>query len=89
MTESEPDDGDEGQVLPELCDLCGAVVTDSTGLYAVVPDSSSFHAVDPLLDGKRMVVGYSREHLADLVEQCKRRPFAPAELFAGGAPVAL
>ncbi|MFF3393477.1 hypothetical protein ACFYW1_21455 [Streptomyces sp. NPDC002669] len=33
----EPDAGDEDEALPELCDLCGAVVADSTEWYAVVP----------------------------------------------------
>lgn len=79
----EPDAGDENEALPELCDLCGTVVADNTELYAVVPDSSVVHAVDPRLDGKRMVVGCSREHLAELVEQYKGRPFIDAELWAG------
>ncbi|MFD4376817.1 hypothetical protein [Streptomyces sp. NPDC058486] len=78
-----PDAGDEDEALPELCDLCGAVVADSTELYAVVPDSSVVHSVDPRLDGKRMVVGCSREHLAELVERYKHRPFIGAELWAG------
>ncbi|MYT25993.1 hypothetical protein GTW69_37960 [Streptomyces sp. SID7760] len=78
-----PDAGDEGETLPELCDLCGAVVADNTEWYAVVPDSSAVHAVDPRLDGKRMVVGCSREHLAELVAQYERRPFIDAELWAG------
>ncbi|MDR3082508.1 MAG: hypothetical protein LBV60_16555 [Streptomyces sp.] len=77
----EPDAGDE--TLPELCDLCGAVVVDSTELYAVVPDSSVVHSFDPQFDGKRMVVGCSREHLAELVGQYEHRPFIDAELWAG------
>ncbi|MFJ5220172.1 hypothetical protein ACIP98_36470 [Streptomyces sp. NPDC088354] len=79
----EPDSGDEDEALPELCDLCGAVVADSTESYAVVPDSSIVHSVDPRLDGKRMVVGCSREHMAELVAQYKHRPFIDAELWAG------
>ncbi|UQW99267.1 hypothetical protein [Streptomyces sp. RerS4] len=79
----EPGAGDEDEALPELCDLCGAVVAGSTELYAVVPESSAVHSVDPRLDGKRMVVGCSREHLAELVEQYKNRPFIDAELWAG------
>ncbi|MFI5752434.1 hypothetical protein ACIBBE_42810 [Streptomyces sp. NPDC051644] len=83
MTDSAPDDGDEDEAHPGLCDLCGAVVSDSTEWYAVVKDSSAIHAVDATFDGKRMVVGCSREHLAELVEQYKRRPFTDAELWAG------
>jgi hypothetical protein len=59
------------------------VVSDSTQRYALVPDSSAVHAVDPQLDGKRLVVGCSREHLAELAEQYKCRPFVAAELWAG------
>ncbi|MGW1617377.1 hypothetical protein ACWCQZ_50455 [Streptomyces sp. NPDC002285] len=81
MTESEPEDGsDEAQ--PELCDLCGAVTWDSARWTAVVPDSSSI-TVDPEFDGKRLIVGCSREHLAALTDCYKHRPFMDAELWSG------
>ncbi|GGX55570.1 hypothetical protein [Streptomyces noursei] len=83
MTDSEPDDGAEDEARPELCDLCGTVVSDSTQWYALVRDSSSIHAVDAQFDGKRMVVGCTKEHLAELVKQYKHRPFVDAELWAG------
>jgi hypothetical protein len=83
VTDNGPEPGDEEEAQPELCDLCGTVVSDSTECYALVPDSSSIHAVDPKFDGKRMIVGCSREHLAELVEQYKQRPFVDAELWAG------
>ncbi|MEU8975899.1 hypothetical protein AB0D11_43105 [Streptomyces monashensis] len=86
MSDDEPDvtdETDEEAPQPELCYLCGAVVDDSTEWCAIVPDSSSIHAVDPKLDGKRMVVGCTKEHLAELVEQYKQRPFVDAELWAG------
>jgi hypothetical protein len=83
VTDNEPDNGDEEESQPELCDLCGAVVSDSSEWYAVVPDSSSIHAVDAKFDGKRMVVGCTQEHLRELVEEYKRRPFVEAELWAG------
>ena len=35
------------------------------------------------MDGKRMVVGCTQEHLRELVEQYKRRPFVDAELWVG------
>ncbi|MGX5185744.1 hypothetical protein ACWKT5_23705 [Streptomyces avermitilis] len=79
----EPNLGDEDKALPELCDLCGAVVADATEWYSVVQDSSVVHSVDPRLDGRRMVVGCSREHLTQLIEQYKDRPFVDAELWAG------
>lgn len=74
---------DEDEVLPELCDLCGTAVSNESEIYALVPDSSAIHAHDPKFDGKRMVVACSREHLAELVEQYKHRPFIDAELWAG------
>lgn len=39
--------------------------------------------MDSQFDGARMLVGCSREHLAELVERYKRRPFVDAELWAG------
>ncbi|POX48956.1 hypothetical protein [Streptomyces sp. Ru72] len=78
-----PEAGGEEEAEPEICDLCGAVVSDSTEWYALVRDSSAIHAVESKYDGKRMLVGCSREHLEDLVEQYKRRPFVDAELWAG------
>ncbi|MFB7509759.1 hypothetical protein ACFC0P_41295, partial [Streptomyces broussonetiae] len=46
-------------------------------------DSPSNHAFNPNLDAKRLIVGCPREHLAELVEQDKQRPFVDAELWAG------
>ncbi|GAA3048539.1 AsnC family protein [Streptomyces glomeratus] len=79
-----PDDSGEEGPHPELCDFCGAVIPGGTVEWlALVRDSSAIHAVDPRLNGKRMLVGCSREHLARLVEQYKCRPFVAAELWAG------
>ncbi|MDF3291533.1 hypothetical protein [Streptomyces silvisoli] len=81
MTDSgEPD---EGEALPELCDLCGTEVSDETEVYALVPDSSVIHSHDPKLDGKRRLAACSRGHMAALVEVYKQRPFVDAELWAG------
>ncbi|MFF3910321.1 hypothetical protein ACFYZJ_31225 [Streptomyces sp. NPDC001848] len=44
---------------------------------------NSYAPVSHQYDGKRMLVGCSREHLEELVEQYKRRPFLDAELWAG------
>ncbi|MCL3999049.1 hypothetical protein [Streptomyces lavenduligriseus] len=83
MTDSEPDVVGEDDAQPELCDRCGAVIDDGSELYAVVRDSSVVHAHDPKLDGGRMIVACSREHLRDLQEQYRQRPFVDAELWAG------
>ncbi|MGW3956036.1 hypothetical protein ACWEKM_35185 [Streptomyces sp. NPDC004752] len=48
-----------------------------------MPDSSVVHAHDAKFDGKRFITACSREHLAELVEQYKQRPFVDAELWAG------
>ena len=78
-----PDNGDGDEVPPELCDLCGTVVSDETELYGLVPDSSAVHAHEAKFDGKRMIVACSPEHLAELREQYRRRPFVDEELWAG------
>ncbi|MGV9566026.1 hypothetical protein [Streptomyces sp. NPDC003480] len=49
---------------------------------ALIRDSSAI-LTESKYDGKRMLVGCSREHLDELVEQYKRRPFVDAELRAG------
>ncbi|MFE3187125.1 hypothetical protein ACFXKR_40765 [Streptomyces violascens] len=83
MTDSEPDAVGEDEAQPELCDRCGAVIDDDSELYAVVRDSSVVHARDPKLDGGRMIVACSREHLRDLREQYRKLPFVDAELWSG------
>ena len=67
----------------ELCDLCGVVVSDGTEVYALVWDSSAIHAVDPDLDGRRMIIACCDDHLTELIGQYKRRPFLRPELWAG------
>ncbi|MFE1856395.1 hypothetical protein [Streptomyces sp. NPDC059489] len=51
--------------------------------YAFVPDSSAIYWHDPKMDGRRMVMTCSVEHLEQLVEEYRRRPFVDAELWAG------
>ncbi|MGW1617426.1 hypothetical protein ACWCQZ_50820 [Streptomyces sp. NPDC002285] len=55
---------------------------DSARWSAMVPDSSSI-TVDPKFDGTRLIVCCSRQHLAELTEQYKHRPFVDAELWQG------
>lgn len=74
---------DEDEVAPELCDLCGTVITDGSEVYARVRDSSAIHAHDARYDGERLVVACSREHGAELRRQYRERPFVDAELWAG------
>ncbi|WP_431682408.1 hypothetical protein [Kitasatospora sp. KL5] len=69
--------------LPELCDVCGAVLADGEELYALVPDSSAVHAFEPDFDGKRVLTACGVDHLAEIVDQYRRRPFVPEEQWAG------
>ncbi|MFI9270947.1 hypothetical protein ACIGXM_09595 [Kitasatospora sp. NPDC052896] len=77
MDDMDPDD------LPELCDKCGTVITEDDELYALVPDSSALHEDDPRLDGKRVLTACSIDHLGDLVEEYRRRPYLDEEQWAG------
>lgn len=72
-----------GQGVPELCDLCGTVISEATELVALVQDSSAVHAHDAAFDGWRLVTACTQEHLRELVEQYRQRPFVEAEQWAG------
>ncbi|OEJ21400.1 hypothetical protein AS594_38130 [Streptomyces agglomeratus] len=41
------------------------------------------HAHDSQFDGQRLIVACSPDHLDELIEQVKRRPFLDDELWAG------
>ncbi len=83
MTDS--DDHDEvGDIAPpELCAVCRAVILDKSEVYDLVPDSSAIHAREAMFDGKRVVVACSREHLAELREKYRDKPFVDEELWTG------
>ncbi|MER6366371.1 hypothetical protein [Kitasatospora sp. NPDC001527] len=66
----------------DLCDHCGSVVLGEDLLGALVPDSSAVHAIDPGLDGRRVVTACSAEHLAALVDVYRHRPFVDEEQWA-------
>ncbi|MFB7668523.1 hypothetical protein ACFC1R_32145 [Kitasatospora sp. NPDC056138] len=83
MDETGPNDQEPDPELPELCDECGTVLDDGEELYALVPDSSALHAFDPDFDGKRVLTACSLDHLAELVEQYRRRPYVAEEQWAG------
>ena len=77
------DEEGAAEALPKLCDLCGATVADDSEWYASVRDSSVVHAYDPKGNGRRLLVECTSEHLKQLIEQYKRRPFIDAELWVG------
>ncbi|MCQ4079726.1 hypothetical protein NGB36_03730 [Streptomyces sp. RB6PN25] len=81
MSSTEEPEGEEQR--PELCDLCGAVICNDAQVYALVPDSSAIHSVDARLDGVRMVTACSPDHLAELQENYRLRPFVDEELWVG------
>jgi hypothetical protein len=72
--------GGGAELHAELCDLCGAVISVGSVNYAFVPDSSAIYWHQPRMDGRRMVMACSVEHLDQLTEEYKRRPFVEAEL---------
>ncbi|MFD8708468.1 hypothetical protein ACFV1W_38805 [Kitasatospora sp. NPDC059648] len=67
----------------DLCDHCGQVGDATDLLSALVPDSSALHPSDPELDGRRVLTACTVEHLAELVQQYRDRPFVPEEQWAG------
>ncbi|MEU8511039.1 hypothetical protein AB0C76_05545 [Kitasatospora sp. NPDC048722] len=86
MEDIGPPADDRSDGTPEtldLCDLCGQAVPADDLLCALVPDSSALHVRDPDLDGKRALTACTVDHLADLIEQYRRRPFVLEEQWAG------
>lgn len=71
---------DKPKGTPEICDWCGRTWRD--GVLALVLDSSAVYAHDPDKDGKRLIAACSAEHLAQLQEEYRQRPFVCEELWA-------
>jgi len=80
------DDSGSTASVSEICDHCGAVVNDETGLYTLVPDSSKVHPNNPRYDGKRLVVACGAEHLAELQAEYDARPWIDEELWTRQDP---
>ncbi|MEU1285060.1 hypothetical protein [Kitasatospora sp. NPDC005856] len=66
----------------DLCDHCGRAVASAELLGALVPDSSALHSTEPELDGRRVVLACSVDHLAALIADYRRRPFVAEEQWA-------
>ncbi|WP_320781514.1 hypothetical protein [Streptomyces sp. CRN 30] len=66
----------------ELCDLCGAAFPAEAAVSEYVPDSSSAHATRDRYDGLRLLTACREEHLEELRETYRRRPFVQEELWA-------
>ncbi|MFE2157995.1 hypothetical protein ACFW9M_09280 [Streptomyces lydicus] len=68
---------------PGPCDLCGGPIPPSLQIFSLVPDSSVIHPEDPDQDGQRLLAACSPEHLSDLQQRYRRRPYANEELWSG------
>ncbi|BDH12212.1 hypothetical protein [Streptomyces hygroscopicus] len=68
---------------PVLCDLCGAAAPPASQLFSLVPDSSVIHPYDPEQDGLRRLVACGPDHLGELRQQYRQRPYVKEELWAG------
>jgi hypothetical protein len=77
------DDASTGEVRPKLCDLCGMAISDGSELYAFARDSSPIHPYDPKFNGNRCLTACSAEHMTQLQEEYKHRPFIEEEPWAG------
>ncbi|WP_411130355.1 hypothetical protein [Streptomyces sp. x-19] len=66
-----------------LCDLCGRTIPPSMRIFSLAPDSSVIHPDDPHQDGQRLLVACSAEHLGELQQQYRQRPYLKEELWAG------
>lgn len=76
-------DGDESVAGLGSCDLCGTSIPTAMQVYSLVPDSACIHPYDPDQDGLRRLVACGPEHLGELQQNYRKRPFIKEELWAG------
>ncbi|MFB6477435.1 hypothetical protein ACFCXF_03120 [Streptomyces virginiae] len=67
--------------LPNLGDLCRKAIFPGQAAYGQVRDSSYDDPVDPAQDGNRLVIACSAEHLGELQQHYRQRPFNREELW--------
>ncbi len=68
---------------PTMCDLCGVQLTPATQVFSLVPDSSTIHPYNADLDGMRRLAACSADHLGELQQRYRQRPYIKEELWAG------
>ncbi|MFE1775417.1 hypothetical protein [Streptomyces sp. NPDC059008] len=68
---------------PTLCGLCGVQLTPATEVFTLVPDSSAVHPYNADLDGMRRLGACSPDHLGELQQHYRQRPYIKEELWAG------
>lgn len=73
----------------ELCDRCGAVFPAGRAVCALVPDSSCAQGRGGRADGLRLLTACGEQHLEELREDYRRRPFVEEELWAAKVTQAL
>ncbi|MER7960275.1 hypothetical protein [Streptomyces sp. NPDC096030] len=71
----------QGAALTGVCDLCRTNIAADQAVYGQVRDSSFAHPTDPQKDGMRRVTACSVDHLADLQQLYRERPFVKEELW--------
>lgn len=68
---------------PGACDLCRVAIPSAARLFSLVRDSSSIHPYDPDQDGGRLLTACNPDHLGELQQHYRLRPFVNEELRAG------
>lgn len=66
----------------ELCDLCGSTFPAEETARCWVPDSSAVRAGREWFDGLRLLTACGADHLTELRDRYRRRPFVQEELWA-------
>ncbi|MER7540806.1 hypothetical protein ABTX77_39500 [Streptomyces sp. NPDC097704] len=69
-------------MVPDICDRCRRAVSPGMGVFGLVQDSSWIHPADPDQDGRRLVTACCLDHLDEVRELYRARPFVNAELWA-------
>jgi hypothetical protein len=64
---SEHDHLDEGISEPEVCELCGTLITAGSERYGLVPDPAAGYPGQLKWDGRRLAVACSKEHMTELI----------------------
>jgi hypothetical protein len=66
---SEHEHLDEDISEPEVCELCGMLITAGRERYGLVPDPIAGYPVQLRWDGWRLAVACSKEHMTELIRR--------------------
>ncbi|MFF3728393.1 hypothetical protein ACFYYM_39255 [Streptomyces erythrochromogenes] len=70
------------EAQPEICEVCRQTITPGQGVRANIRDSSFAHPVDHHRDGMRRLHACTPDHLLELQQGYRGRPFTDEELWA-------